>query len=105
MKTSDLRTKTELAIGRFGSVQQSGVNRGGAEGLKGASGGRAEELAVFGRGVGIGRLGWIIGDPGDLELAGTRGDAGDLKLGRNSGDTVDLELGQTFCWAWARAPG
>lgn len=42
------------------SVQQTGANRGGAKELKGASGGRVEELSGFHRRGGRGRLGGTI---------------------------------------------
>lgn len=53
---------------------------GATEGLKGESGGQAEELDDFGRGDGRGRLGGTIGDKGDLELGRADGDEGDLEL-------------------------
>lgn len=65
------------------STQHSGV-RGGTEGLKGNSGGRAEKLAVIGRGGGRGRLARISGDRGDLELGGPTKDTWRLGARRHT---------------------
>lgn len=55
----------------WGPMAIGGTKEEGAEGQTGASGGRAERLAVFRRGGEIRKTGEIIGDTGDLEL-GTR---------------------------------
>lgn len=72
-----------------GSKQLAGVTEGGAEGLKEASGGRAEELD---RGQGDVRLGGTISEKGDLWLGGTRGDKGDFGLGGtiSEGDIIQF---------------
>jgi len=49
-------------------MQQSGVNKGGAESLKGNGGGRAEGVTVFRRGCVRGRLVGIFRCTRDLEL-------------------------------------
>lgn len=54
-----------------GAALQSGVNRGGAEELKGASEIMAEELAFLDRRGRRWRLGGTIRDAGDLEVGGT----------------------------------
>lgn len=65
-------------------MQQSGTT-GGAEGLKGDSGDKAEELYGFASGGGRGRLGGTIHNEGDLVLD----DEEDLELCLTSND---LEL-------------
>lgn len=58
----------------WGPTAIRGTKEEGAEGLTGASGGRAERLAVFRRGGERGKMGGIIGDTGYLELGRTSGD-------------------------------
>lgn len=88
----DPQTKVDLMTEKAqGRAEQQGRTTGGAEGLKGNSGGQAEELNGFGSGGGRGRLGGTICDIGDLELGRANGDEGDLVLG-NKGE---LELGGT----------
>ncbi len=58
----------------WGPTAIRGTKEERAEGLTGASGGRAERLAVFRRGGERGKMGGIIGDTGYLELGRTSGD-------------------------------
>lgn len=62
------------------SEQQSETSEGGAEGLKGGSGGGAEEQDGIGRGGGSGKLDGTNGIKGDLEMGGIS-DKVDLRVG------------------------
>lgn len=61
--------RAENLEGQGRSKQLDRVREGGTEGLKGASGDRAEKLARVNRGGGSAKLGGSIGDEGDLGLA------------------------------------